>query len=112
MITLAFSDFEPYIRSTPVPVLVVFYSPHCGPSHLMDETLATVQQAMDHQMRILKINILEHPDLATRYAIHPLPTLLVFHNGQLLDRIEEEHMEQFMNPEQLMQRLQHQPLSL
>lgn len=98
-------NFDSLITSSELPVLVVFYSPLCGPSHLIDETLSQIQQEMQHQIKLLKINSTIYPELASQYEVHPLPTLLLFKGGRLLGRIEEEHTENLIPAQRLIERL-------
>jgi len=101
-----FTNFEELLSSSDLPLLVVFYSPWDGPSHLMDSVLEQVNNQMQQQLRMVKIDSEQYSDLASQYQVHALPTLLLFKNGQPVERIEEEHAEVLMPAAKLIQRLQ------
>ncbi|HLO88644.1 MAG TPA: thioredoxin family protein [Nostocaceae cyanobacterium] len=100
------SDFTELIQSSStLPLLVFFYSPVCGPSRLTNLALEVVEEQMQQQLQIIKIDSEIYSDLANYYQVHPLPALLLFKNGQLIGRIEDEHMENLLPAEQLVQHL-------
>jgi thioredoxin-like negative regulator of GroEL len=105
-ITKQFNSFEDLLSSSDLPLLVVFYSPLCGPSHMMESILDQVNTHMKQQLKIVKIDSEKYSELASQYHIHPLPTLILFKNGQPIERIEAEHTEHLMSAEHLIQRLQ------
>jgi thioredoxin-like negative regulator of GroEL len=102
----SFENFEELLSSSKLPLLVVFDAPWCGPSHLMDAILEQVNHQMKQQLEIVRIDSEKYPDLASRFQVHPLPTLLLFKNGQLVARIEEERAENLMPAKRLIQHLQ------
>ncbi|MFQ4142077.1 thioredoxin family protein [Chlorogloeopsis sp. ULAP02] len=101
-----FQNFEELLSSSELPVLVVFDAPWCGPSHLMDTILKQVNTQMKQQLKIVRIDSEKDSDLASRFQVHPLPTMLLFKNDQLIGRIEEERTENLMPAERLVQKLQ------
>jgi thioredoxin-like negative regulator of GroEL len=101
-----FQKFEELLSSSELPLLVVFDAPWCGPSHLMDAILKQVNMQMKQQLEIIRIDSEKDSDLASQFHVHPLPTMLLFKNGQLVGRIEEERTENLMPAERLVQKLQ------
>ncbi|MEB3341242.1 thioredoxin [Okeania sp.] len=95
-----FNSFDELLAGSDVPVLVDFYATWCGPCQMMAPILEQVNQEMKDKMRIVKIDTDKYPQLASQYHIEALPTLVLFKNGQPVDRIEG-----LMQPPQLMQRL-------
>lgn len=83
-----FGSFEEMLRASDVPVLVDFYAPWCGPCQMMASILEQVNQQLKPRVRVVKINTDNYPNLATQYRITALPTLVLFKNGQPIDRIE------------------------
>lgn len=83
-----FSSFADLLSNSETPLLVDFYAPWCGPCQLMASVLEEVNGQMKQQVKIVKINVDNYPDLATQYKIHALPTLVVFKEGQPVQRIE------------------------
>jgi thioredoxin len=83
-----FNSFEEMIAGSETPLLVDFYAPWCGPCQMMANILQQVNAQMRDRIQIVKINTDNYPQIATQYQIHALPTLVLFKNGQPVDRIE------------------------
>ncbi|MBF2003032.1 MAG: thioredoxin [Synechococcales cyanobacterium C42_A2020_086] len=98
-----FGSFQDLISQSEVPLLVDFYAPWCGPCQLMATILEQVNAKLKPQLRIVKINTENYPELASRYRVTALPTLVLFKQGKPVERIEG-----VMQAQQLIQRLQPQ----
>lgn len=96
-----FNTFEELIAGSDVPLLVDFYAPWCGPCQMMAGILEQVNAAMQGKLKVVKINTDNYPALATQHGIEALPTLVLFKQGQPVDRIEG-----VLTSEKLIQRLQ------
>ena len=96
-----YGSFQEMIAESEIPLLIDFYAPWCGPCQLMAKILEQVNAQMKDQLRVVKINTDNYPDLATQYQIHALPTLVLFKQGQPVDRIEG-----VLRADQLVQHLQ------
>jgi len=83
-----FSSFQELLSSSDVPVLVDFYATWCGPCQMMAPILEQVKAQMKERLQIVKIDSDKYPELASQYNIEALPTLVLFKNGQPVDRIE------------------------
>lgn len=75
-------DWEREVLSHPAPVLVDFWSPACGPCRMMLPHLERVSK----EIKVVKVNIDENPDLGMEYGIHSLPTVLIMRNGEEVNR--------------------------
>jgi thioredoxin len=95
-----FSSFEELIGSTTQPLLIDFYAPWCGPCQLMAGILEKVSQQLQGKAQIAKINTDVYPQIAEKYQVHALPTLVLFQDGKPVDRIEG-----VITPEQLVNRI-------
>jgi thioredoxin len=95
-----FTSFEELISSAEKPVLVDFYATWCGPCRMIAPILDQVQTLLKDKLQIVKIDTDRYPELASQYEIHALPTLVLFKNGQPVERIEG-----VLPPEQLVDRL-------
>lgn len=95
-----FNSFEELIGSADQPLLIDFYAPWCGPCQLMAGILEKVSQQMQGKVQIAKINTDIYPQIAEKYQVHALPTLVLFRDGQPIDRIEG-----VMTADQLVSRL-------
>ncbi|MBW4518317.1 MAG: thioredoxin [Scytolyngbya sp. HA4215-MV1] len=96
-----FNSFEEMIAGSDIPLLIDFYAPWCGPCQMMAKILDQVGAQMREQVQIVKLNTDNYPEIATQYQIHALPTLVLFKNGQPINRIEG-----VVQAEQLVQHLQ------
>jgi thioredoxin len=83
-----FGSFEELIAGSELPILVDFYAPWCGPCHLMAGILEQVSPKVKDRAQIVKINTDLYPAVASQYQVHALPTLVLFKEGQPVDRIE------------------------
>lgn len=83
-----YSSFQELIAESDMPLLIDFYAPWCGPCQLMAKVLEEVNVQLKSKLRVVKINTETYPDLASEYQIQALPTLVLFKQGQPVDRIE------------------------
>ena len=83
-----FNSFEEMLSSSDLPVLVDFYADWCGPCQLMARELEMVNAELQGQLQIIKIDTEKYPELASQYQVYALPTLVLFKNGQPVERIE------------------------
>jgi thioredoxin len=99
-----FNSFEEMLSGSDVPVLVDFYADWCGPCQMMGPILEQVNAQMQNNLRVVKIDTEKYPALASQYEINALPTLVLFKQGQPVERIEGvmqapqlvEHLKNFM----------------
>jgi thioredoxin len=83
-----FNSFEEMLANSDVPVLVDFYADWCGPCKIMSQILEQVNAQLQGRMQVAKIDTEKYPQLATQYQISALPTLVLFKQGQPVDKIE------------------------
>ena len=81
------ANFDSDVLASTLPVLVDFWAVWCGPCHAVGPILEAVAQETEGKLRVGKVNVDEHPDLAARYGITSIPTMLVFKGGELVDQI-------------------------
>ena len=96
-----FNSFEEMLSGSDVPVLVDFYADWCGPCQMMAPILDQVNSQLQGRIRIVKIDTEKYPALASQYKIYALPTLVLFKQGESVDKIEG-----VMQAPQLVQHLQ------
>lgn len=96
-----FNSFEELISGSDVPVLVDFYANWCGPCQMLAPILDQVNAQLKPRIKVVKIDTDRYPQVASQHGIQALPTLVLFKQGQAVDRIEG-----VMQAQQLIQRLQ------
>ncbi|MCK3684098.1 thioredoxin [Maribellus sp. YY47] len=64
------------------PVLVDFYAEWCGPCKQMPPILKQVKDELKEQVRIIKVDVDRNPQIATKYQIRSIPTLMLFKDGE------------------------------
>ncbi len=96
-----FKSFADMIQNSKTPILVDFYAAWCGPCRLMADVLDQVKAHIGDDVAIVKIDTEKYPKIASEWQIQALPTLMLFKDGQPIDRIEG-----VMQPGALLHRLQ------
>ena len=78
------ATFEQEVMQADKPVLVDFWSAWCGPCRMLSPVLEDLDGRED--FKIVKVDVDAEPALAARFGIESIPTLLLFRNGQLVNR--------------------------
>lgn len=81
------STFQSEVLESDIPVLADFWASWCGPCQMMTPVLDAVAQKMEGSLKVVKINTDENIMTAQRYQILAIPSLLVFKNGEVVERI-------------------------
>ncbi|MEO0619168.1 MAG: thioredoxin [Pseudomonadota bacterium] len=80
------SSFEADVLKADTPVVVDFWAEWCGPCKAIGPALEEIASEMGDRVKITKVNIDENADLATKYNIRSIPTLLVFKDGEVVSQ--------------------------
>ncbi|MDB9528860.1 thioredoxin [Oscillatoria sp. CS-180] len=81
------TTFKTEVLESPLPVLVDFWAPWCGPCRLVSGVVDEVAKDYEGRVRVVKVNTDEQPGIASRYGIRSIPTLIVFKAGQAVDQV-------------------------
>jgi len=87
IVTLTQENFSQQVLQSPAPVLVDFWAEWCGPCKMIAPLLDELADEYDGKIKIGKVNIDEQQNLAAEYGVRAIPTLLVFHHGQVADQL-------------------------
>ena len=74
--------FEAEVLQSEQPVIVDFWAEWCGPCHAVAPVLDKIAEERAAELRVVKVNIDEEPDLAQRYGVMSIPTILLFKSGE------------------------------
>jgi len=80
-------SFERAVVQSPIPVLVDFWAPWCGPCKMLGPVLDEIARENAGRFRVAKVNTDEEPVLMQRFNIRGVPTLLFFNGGKLRDQV-------------------------
>ena len=80
-------NFQSEVLNSALPVVVDFWAEWCGPCKMIAPVIDQLAGELQGRMKVGKINVDEQPDLAAKFNVMSIPTLLVFKNGQPVDQI-------------------------
>ncbi|MCI1965159.1 MAG: thioredoxin [Oscillospiraceae bacterium] len=82
VVTVTDDNFESKVLKSDKPVLVDFWATWCGPCRMVSPIVDEIGNESDGRYMVGKVNVDEQPDIAARYNIMSIPTLIVFKNGE------------------------------
>lgn len=87
IIELTTSNFDSEISKAGSPILVDFWAVWCAPCRMVGPELEKLHDEKKDDLRIGKLNVDENRDIAIRYSITSIPSLLLFKNGEMVKKI-------------------------
>ncbi len=101
MINLTSENFEKEVLKSEKPVLVDFWATWCGPCKMIAPIVEEIAKEHEEDLKVGKVNVDEAADLAIKYDVVSIPTLVLFRNGKVTATIvgyrEKEELESFIN---------------
>lgn len=85
-ITLTKATFDTHVTQNDIPVVVDFWASWCGPCLIMAPAFEQAATALEPHVRLAKVNTEEEHELAARFGITGIPTMIVFHQGREVAR--------------------------
>jgi thioredoxin 1 len=82
------SDFEAEVLNSDQPVLVDFWAPWCAPCRMIAPLLEQLAADNAGSIKVVKVDVAEHQENAGKYQVFNIPTLILFKNGEMIDRFE------------------------
>ena len=95
------ANFDAEVLKASGPVVVDFWAEWCGPCRMIAPALEEIAGAMGDKVKIVKLNVDENPNVAQKYGIMSIPTLMIFKNGEMAARqvgaAPKQKLEQWIN---------------
>ena len=81
------ASFDTEVLKSGTPVLVDFWAPWCGPCRAVAPAVDAIAKEFSGRVKVVKLNTDEEQEVAIKYGVGSIPTLMVFKNGEMVERI-------------------------
>ena len=86
-LTVTDANFETEVLKSNTPVLVDFWAPWCGPCRAVAPAVDAIANEFAGRVKVVKLNTDEEQQVAIKYGVGSIPTLMVFKNGEMVERV-------------------------
>lgn len=83
IVNLTNDNFESEAESADVPVIIDFWSEHCGPCKMLSPVLDEVAAEVDGKAKVTKVDVMDQRELAMKFGIRAVPTLIFMKDGEV-----------------------------
>ncbi|MEY2711702.1 MAG: thioredoxin [Actinobacteria bacterium] len=87
IVTLTSSTFDETVNSSSTPILVDFWAEWCGPCKMIAPILAEIAGEKSGSLTVAKLNVDDHGDIASRFSVMSIPTMLLFKDGEVVKQM-------------------------
>ncbi|PXY92747.1 thioredoxin TrxA [Gilliamella apis] len=103
IVSLSEATFDNTINEATKPVLVDFWAEWCGPCKMVAPILEEIAQEYGDKIIIAKLNVEQNPNIAPKFGIRGIPTLLIFKNGEVVatqvGALSKAQLKAFIDPQ-------------
>jgi len=85
------ADFDKVVLQSDVPVLVDFWAPWCPPCRAIGPTLDALAEEYQGKAKVVKVDVDDEPEVASRYGVSSIPALLLFKGGEQVGQLVGAH---------------------
>ena len=86
VIVLSEQNFDEEVKKSDKKVLVDFYADWCGPCKMMAPAIEKIAEEVSEYAKVGKVNVDDSPEIAEEFGIMSIPTLLIFENGEVINK--------------------------